>query len=402
MWRERVSNYTFYAKQPIEKYHKSDVLFLVSVILLWGLGMFTLFFCSQNYAERMFNNSYYFVKKQMITTVIGGMGFLFFMLVDMKNIRKLISVIVIFSLFLCLLTFINPISIERNGARRWLRFPFGFTFQPSELMKFSLVLFLANYFDKQERIDDPDEKTVAPCVGAFLFMVAIVALQKDFSTSCFIICIGILMFFVCGAKMKWVFPFLLIAIPVAILMILLQQYRLDRIIGFLRPYDGETTYNFQSLAAKRAISAGGIWGNGIGNDLIRINSIPEIQADYIFAGWSEAMGFLGVVFYFGALLFFAWRGYRTAFMCPDRFASFASFGCVSVIFIQSLMNCMVVCGLLPSTGIPLPFFSLGGSSIIVTLAMCGFILNVSRCEESYDIISKSDENNEDAITILNY
>ena len=262
------------------------------------------------------------------------------------------------------------------------------------------VLFLANYFDKQERIVNVEEKNLAPCVGVFVIFLGIVAAQKDFSTTVFIMIIGMIMFFVSGAKLKWAIPFFIVVIPIAIMMIFTHPYRIERILGFVNPTEYTSTHNFQSLAAKKAISAGGIWGQGIGNDLVKINSIPEIQADYIFAGWAESMGFVGVLIYFVILLFFAWRGYKSAFMCPDRFAALAAFGCVSVVFLQSLLNCMVVCGLVPSTGIPLPFFSVGGSSIIITLAMCGFILNASRCEESYEINEKNDENSDDIITIL--
>ena len=259
--------------------------------------------------------------------------------------------------------------------------PLNFTFQPSELVKFVLVLFLANNFEKQEEIIDEDEKSVFPCVLGLFTFVGLVIAQKDFSTGLFIALIGILMFFVSGTKLKWLIPFLFIAIPAIFLLITLERYRMERIIGFLRPDDFASSVNYQTLAAKRAISAGGLWGNGIGSGLSKINSIPEVQADYIFAGWAEAMGFGGVIVYLILLCIFAWRGYLAAFNSPSRFTGYATFGCVSLIFIQSLVNCMVVCGLLPSTGIPLPFFSLGGSSIIVTIAMSGFILSASRCDE---------------------
>ena len=183
-------------------------------------------------------------------------------------------------------------------------------------------------------------------------------------------------------------------------MITLNPYRLQRLIGWISPDEFSSTINYQSLNAKRAISAGGVWGSGIGSGLSKINSIPEVQADYIFAGWAEAMGYLGVAGYFILLVFFAYRGYKTALQNPDRFSALACFGCVSVIVLQSLLNTMVVCGLLPTTGINLPFFSLGGSSIIVTLAMCGFILNVSRGEEISEKVSESDEINIESLSYL--
>jgi cell division protein FtsW len=124
-----MSGFSFAAERPIEKYHKSDILFLISVILLWGLGFFALFICSQNYAQRMFDDSFYFVKRQFITSCVGGILFLFFLLSDIKYIRKLVSIIVISAFVLCLLTFIPGISVEKNGAARWIRLPFSFSFQ---------------------------------------------------------------------------------------------------------------------------------------------------------------------------------------------------------------------------------------------------------------------------------
>ena len=395
-----MNQYDFYAHKPSEKYHKSDIWFLVSVLLLWGLGMFTIFVCSQGYAARFFNNdSFYFVKRQLVCSVAGIVLFMAFLLLDMETIKKLVIYMVLITLVLCALTFIKPLSIEKNGARRWIRLPLNFTFQPSELVKFALVLYLASYFDKLSE-DVSGEKDVLPCVGIFLLMVLLVLLQKDFSTSVFLTCVGILMFFVAGAKLKWLIPFLIIAIPVAIIVVTMEQYRIERIIGFLKPSEGIQSYNYQATASKATITAGGIWGAGIGKGLSKLNSIPEVQADYIFAGWTEAMGYFGVIAYLALLILFAWRGYKAAMSCPERFAAYGCFGCVSVIVVQSVVNLMVVCGLLPSTGIPLPFFSVGGSSIIITLGMCGFILNASRCQDKNADYEKFEDISVDTLTVI--
>lgn len=394
-----MNQFTFYANKPVEEYHKIDFWLFASILLLWGLGIFTLFICSQNYGGRVFNDSLYFVKRQLVTSLFGFLLFVVFLVTDIKYIKKFLSVFVIFSIILCLMTFIKPLSIEKNGASRWLRMPGNFSFQPSELAKFALVLFLANYFEKQEQLEE-DEKNVFPCVIGFVIIIGIVFAQKDFSTGVFIAIIGILLFFVAGAKLRWLIPFFVVAIPALFLMVTLEPYRLRRVIGWVRPDDFGSTVNYQSIAAKRAISSGGMWGSGIGSGLTRINSIPSIQADYVFAGWTEAMGYIGVVLYFVLLCFFAYRGYKTAFNCKSRFAAYTTFGCVSIIFLQSLVNTMVVCGLLPTTGIPLPFFSLGGSSIIVTLAMCGFIVNASRCEEIDEKSLESDEINIETLSYL--
>lgn len=394
-------DFNFYANKTSENYHKIDIWFLVSILLLWGLGIFTLFISSQNNAERMFKDPMYFVNRQLICSAIGFVFFFLFLFFDMNIIKKAVPLIVCVSIILCICTFIPGLGIEKNGARRWIKMPFNFSFQPSEFVKFSLVLFLANYFDKQSEIEIPEDKTVFPAVLIFIILDVLVFLQKDFSTGLFIFIIGFLMFFVSGSKLAWFFPLMIIAIPAFILMISLESYRLDRIAGFFNPDKYANSINYQYTRAKVAISEGGFWGNGIGAGLKKINFIPEIQADYVFAGWVEAMGLFGVIIYFLLLGFFAFRGYKAALNCPKRFDSYVSFGFVTIILIQSLVNCGVVCGFIPTTGIPLPFFSLGGSSIIITLAMSSLVLNASRCEEKVEKKVKNDEINIESLTVLN-
>ena len=140
-----MESFTFYANKPSENYHKVDMLLFVSMILLWGLGIFSIFICSQRLGSNRFGNPYYFVSRQLICSFAGFLLFLFFLITDMSYVRKLVFIIVLFSLITCVFTYFPGISIEKNGARRWLRMPMNFTFQPSELMKFSLVLFIANY-----------------------------------------------------------------------------------------------------------------------------------------------------------------------------------------------------------------------------------------------------------------
>lgn len=385
--------YNFNADTPLDRYKKSDLLFLISVILLWGLGIFTLFFTSQNSGIRYFNDSLHYVKRQLISSLAGFIGLLIFTFMNMRFIKKILPVIVFATIILCILTFIPGIGVEKNGARRWIRMPLNFTFQPSDLCKFALVLFLGNMFDKQSQIQNPEEKSVLPSVVGLFVFVGIVVFQKDLSTAVFLMALGLLLFFVSGSKLLWVIPvspLLLIALAT---FIGTEEYRVNRIKGFLHPGEGLTTFNYQAIAAKKAICSGGLIGNGIGSGLFRINKIPEVQADYIFAGWVEAFGLIGVVIYFAILIFFAWRGFKISSKCSNRFAAYASFGCVACIVAQSLVNIAVVCGVIPSTGIPLPFFSLGGSSIIVTLTMCGFVLNASRCDDLDESFSANEKVN---------
>ena len=375
-----MGDYRFLPERSVVSYRKSDTSFIISVILMWGIGIFTLFVCSSSYAKAALDDSMYFVKRQLIASGVGFAGLLFFAICPAVKQRKILPAMVFLTLVLCIMTFIPGLQYERNGARRWIKMPF-FTFQPSELLKFIIVIFLANYFDKYLRKDDFDEeKNVGPAVVILVLFVSIVFAQKDFSTGLFVLFIGLLMFYIAKVKMLWIIPFCILAVPAIILMILTEQYRVNRIAAFLNPDEYVQSFNFQSIASKKAVITGGFWGQGIGDGLEKLNNIPEVQSDYIFAGWTEAMGFIGVIFYFVLLIFFVSRAIIIALKCPDRFSAFGTFGCTAVIFFQSLMNVSVVCGIVPTTGIPLPFFSNGGSSVIVTLCMCGFIINASRVD----------------------
>ena len=375
-----MGDYRFLPERSVVSYRKSDTSFIISVILMWGIGIFTLFVCSSSYAKAALDDSMYFVKRQLIASGVGFAGLLFFAICPADKQRKILPAMVFLTLVLCIMTFIPGLQYERNGARRWIKMPF-FTFQPSELLKFIIVIFLANYFDKYLRKDDFDEeKNVGPAVVILVLFVSIVFAQKDFSTGLFVLFIGLLMFYIAKVKMLWIIPFCILAVPAIILIILTEQYRVNRIAAFLNPDEYVQSFNFQSIASKKAVITGGFWGQGIGDGLEKLNNIPEVQSDYIFAGWTEAMGFIGVIFYFVLLIFFVSRAIIIALKCPDRFSAFGTFGCTAVIFFQSLMNVSVVCGIVPTTGIPLPFFSNGGSSIIVTLCMCGFIINASRVD----------------------
>ena len=383
-----MGGYSFFADRPVEQYRKSDLGFSVAVILLLGFGLFTLYFCSQSYAARIFNDSFYFIRRQSICAVVGLVGFFVLAFMPVGTVRKILPLLTLITLIFCVMTFIPGLSVEKNGARRWVKMPFNFTLQSSELVKFTVIIYLANYFDKQASIPVIEERNVAKAVGMMLLLIGMVLVQKDFSTSAFLFAFCCFFFWSCGMKIRWVWFVGIIAVLGFTYFLLSEEYRIERIISFLNPNERLDSGNYQSMAAKRAISAGGFWGAGIGSKLVQSNRIPEVQADYIFASWAEAMGLSGVICYFFMLAFFVWRGIKIAVFCRNRFASFASFGFVVIIALQSLINCAVVCGALPSTGIPLPFFSLGGSSIIVTLCMCGFIVNASRCdteeEEAYD------------------
>lgn len=359
-----------------------DTGFVVSVILLLGLGLITLYASSVSYATRVFGDSFYFVKRQLVSAGLGLILLAVASIINLNFVRKILPIIFFGTIILCFMTFLPFIGVERNGARRWIKLPLLGTFQPSEIAKLTIILFLANFFDKKHDVLKESGFNIGQAVVGLFFTVLIVFLQDDFSTAFFIMLVGLLMFFVAGIKLGWFLGFCVFSLPIIVLFIFTESYRVKRLIAFFNPEQYSHGVNYQINASRRAISSGGFLGEGFGSGLKRVSGIPEVQADFIFAGWSEAMGFLGVILFFVLIIYFAWRGYKIAFKCEDRFRSYVAFGIVTSIVLQTLLNCGVVCGALPATGIPLPFFSSGGSSLIITLLMCGVVINISKFDNN--------------------
>lgn len=388
--------YRFFPDTPITRYRKSDSVFCVCVLLLWGLGLFTLYVCSPPIAERFFGDANYFVRRQLLCSVIGLAGLIMFSAVPIRIIRRFVFPLAVISFVFCVMALIPGIGSERKGASRWIVISHFISFQPSELVKFTIVLYLAHMFEAHAQEYRENAKEFVYPVAALLLFTFIIFCQRDLSTGIFVFCLGVAMFILSGASVKWLIPFAALAIPAAVVLVSLEEYRLMRILAFIFPDRYPLTASYQTLASARAVSSGGIWGTGIDGCLNSVLRVPEVHTDYIFTTWACAMGLLGVSLYFVLLAIFAWRGFRIALGCPNTFAAYAAFGATLSIFAQSFINLAVVSGAAPATGIPLPFFSSGGSSLIITMCMCGFIINASHCESDEEsklkTESKTNEN----------
>jgi cell division protein FtsW len=378
-----MSNFTLYAKKPINA-SKFDMSFLLITAILLSLGLVTLF-ASTNGARGLFKDPMYFVIHQLEAVGIGMILMIFLICINIQVLRRLLPILFFATLVLCFLTAIPGIGYESNGARRWIKIGKFFSFQPSEIAKFVLVIFLANLYAK--KIDKGEETSYAwyqALVGIFAFFGVVYA-QRDFSTAMFLFVLGILISWIAGVKFRYFIMLFFMLIPFVFLLIFTESYRVQRLIGFIHPTFDMQGINYQLSAAKSAISTGGFIGSGI-SGLSRIHSIPEVQADFLFAGWAESMGFFGVLIYFGLIAIFMWRVISISLQALDCFSAFIALGSGLCIVMQSIINTGVVCGAFPSTGIPLPFFSAGGSSMIVTLCFCGIIINISRKSKSEDVL----------------
>jgi cell division protein FtsW len=359
---------------------REDHVLSACVILLTGIGLVTLYSSSYAFAERFFSDGLYFFSRQ---AVLGAVGIALFFIASrfrLEYLRNVVLFMVMGAAVLCLLTFVPGIGVTKNGASRWIHIG-SWTYQPSELVKVILPLYLAHIFDKKK--DEPDSFSsgiLPPVLITALFFV-LIYLQNNFSTAVFIAVNALIVFFLAGVKLRYFFAALVMLLPLSSLLILTREHRLRRLISYIWPDWEPQGAGYQVRSSLLTISSGGFWGKGIGQGTRKIASVPEIHSDFIFSSFAEESGFAGVLLFFALFGVLAYLGYRGAIRSQRPFRRLFSAGLVTMILSQVLLNVAVVAGILPATGIPLPFFSAGGSSLATTLLMAGFIVNVSRGEK---------------------
>jgi len=357
---------------------KTDLLLLTVLVLLVGLGTAVLFSASYFKAERLSGSPYFFLQKQMLLLTLGGVGAWFLSRLNFDRIRKAVPVLLIVSALLMVSVFL-PVwdAGEIYGARRWI-VKFGLSFQPSELAKLTVVLYLASMFAKKEgQLDDVKRSLLPPFFVSFLF-VGLTLLQNDYSTAMFLLFVILVLFFLADVKLIPWFVVLGCALGLGVLGVLTAPYRLERILTFLSPNRDPSGASFQIQAAREALVAGGFFGSGFGAGIHKLGGIPEVHNDFILASLAEEMGFWGVTLVFVLFGLLAWKGYETSLAQTDPFRKITGLGVTTFLVYQVLINAAVVAGAVPATGVTLPFFSYGGSSVVISLLMGGLLLNLSR------------------------
>ena len=288
--------------------------------------------------------------------------------------------LLVFSIALLVLVLIPRFGAEINQARRWLRFPVGpvsISFQPSELAKWSLVFFLAGFCDKFcDSIKLYWKRFVPACV--LIGTVAALVIIEDFGTAAFITLLGLLMLVIAGAKWWHVLtplPFALVGFLVALLRF---PGRMRRIAAFLNPEEWADSVAYQANQSLIALGSGGLWGKGLGRGICKYGHLPEDTTDFVFAIIGEELGLAGTAVVIGLFIVFVWLGILVVVRCEDRFGRFLAGGIVLTIGIQAAINMGVVTVVLPTKGIPLPFVSAGGTSMLLSAAAVGLLMNIAR------------------------
>jgi cell division protein FtsW len=374
--------YRFDAEKTVPR---GDHVLIASIFLLTGLGLVTLYSSTYTYAQVFYDNGLFFIARQLKFGLAGIILFFIASRVNLEIVRKLIKPLVILALLLCIMTFIPGIRVVRNGASRWIHLG-PFFYQPSELVKLALPLYLAHIFDKkQDRIDDFRTGILPPVLVSVLFF-GLIYYQNNFSTAVFIALNALVIFFLAGTKLRFFFAATMMFLPLSVLLLLSKEHRVRRLISFIRPDWEPQGAGYQVRNSLLTISSGGFLGKGIGQGTRKNSSVLYVYSDFIFSAFAEESGFLGVLLFTLLFAVFAFLGFRAAMKADTVFKRLLAASLVTMIISQVMANIAVVSGSLPATGIPLPFFSAGGSSLATTLVCAGLIVNISRPEGNLNIV----------------
>lgn len=356
-----------------------DAKTLSIFLLVCGLSIFgciMVYSASSYIANYRYSNPYFYLTKQIVGAVLGIIAMFVCTFVNYQKLKKLKWWVVIISAILLALVFIPGIGVENYGAKRWLNLGL-FTIQPSEFAKFALVLFSAAYLsDNYEKIGK--FKTLLPVLGVGLGFCLLVILEPNMSITMCIGFIMLFMLFVGGTKMK---HFVWLGIPAACAvpaLIIVEPYRVQRFMAFLNPWASPQAEGFQLIQSLYSLGSGGLFGVGLGNSRQKYMFLPFSESDFIFSIIGEELGLFGAILtliVFAVLIYLLISVARNA---KDRFGALLVLGVASVIAIQVILNVCVVSGLIPPTGLPLPFISAGSTSLIVFMAAVGLCLNVAR------------------------
>lgn len=296
--------------------------------------------------------------------------------VDYLRLNQPIAVYALFALTIVMLVAVFAFP-EINGARRWIRMG-PFSIQPSEIAKIALPVFLAYFLTRnQDRVGEI-KSTVIPCLGALILMGGLIFIEPDLGTTIVLCAIFASVYFAAGAKLLHIATVAAAMVVMALAAVLMAPWRVERLMAFLDPFAHSDDAGYQVVQSLYAIGSGGIFGEGFAKGQQKLFYLPYPYSDFIFSVVGEELGLVGtlaVVIAFGLLL---WRGARAAVKSPDRFGMLLGVGLITGIIVQALFNISVVTSLLPAKGIPLPFISYGGSSVLVTMAAVGILLNISR------------------------
>jgi cell division protein FtsW len=356
-----------------------DLVLFVTVFVLAGIGVAMCYSASAVYAYKTFGDSFYFLKKQMLWFVAGFAALLFFQAIDYRFYIKHTKIMLLGSVILLVLVLIPGIGHSVKGSSRWLGFA-SLSIQPSEFVKICVVIYLVKVFSSETKENHLVQLLIPMVIIALMFIL--VMLQPDFGTAMDLLIVSVFILFVSGFPLFYIVFLFIVSIPMFYLLIYQVSYRKERIIAFLDPWQDRYGIGYHIIQSFTAFKKGGLLGVGLGFGTQKLARLPEPHTDFVYAVIAEEAGLIGTIFIALLFCFFFYRGVRIAVGAPDDFGKLLALGLSLLIVVQALINIGVVTGSLPTTGIPLPFISYGGSSLLTCMIASGILLNISRYREA--------------------
>ncbi len=350
---------------------------VIITALLIVMGVIMIYSSSAIYAYERYGDSAFFLKRHLFFISVGLLFMLFGMSLGIDNFKRAAKPVLLFSLFLLFLVLLPGIGVSAGGARRWLRIGF-FGFQPSELAKIALILYLADFIARKGYKLKSFTRGYMPAAGIIAFCAFLVIAEPDMGTSVSILFVGFMMILIGGAAIRHMLYTALLGVPFVLYLIIMVPYRLQRVLTFINPWQDPEGAGFQIIQSFLALGSGGFLGVGLGQSKQKLFYLPESHTDFIFSIIGEELGFAGatcVLVIFAALI---WQAFRAFFKIENAFNRMIVFGVAILITFEVLVNIGVSTGTLPTKGLPLPFISYGGSSLVFHMFGIGIMLNAMR------------------------
>ena len=361
-------------------WRRGDRALLLAVAALTTFGLVMVFSASEVQGWLWFHNPAYYFEHQLIWLALGVILLVAAANIDYHRLRVLAWPLGVVTVVLMVLVLLPHFGVEVNGARRWLRIG-PLQMQPAELAKIAAIVFMALWLERHRDRLSSLENGVVPFLALLGFTILLVILERDLGTTLILAGILLAQFLVAGGRKRHVLLLLLIMALCVYIFIRMEPYRLHRILAFIDPWSDPLNTGFQAIQSVVALGSGGFAGVGLGHSIQKYQWLPFAHTDFIFAIVGEETGLLGTSAVLALFGLFAYRGYRVALKAPDAFGSLLACGVTTWIALQAMINIAAVTVTLPTTGIPLPFISYGGSSLAIALLAVGILINVSTQSE---------------------
>jgi cell division protein FtsW len=358
---------------------KPDLILLLVTLLLVTIGTVMIYSSSSILAAEKYHDGQFFLKKQAFFLVLGLIVMILLAKITYYKLRKLAWPAVALSALFLLLMWVPHLGVRAGGAVRWLNLGV-FSFQVSEMVKVALILFLAHFLtDRAKRVREFKQGLLIP-LAVMGGLIGLIVLQPDFGTTVIIAAIGFLMIYLAGGRLLHLGALVAAFIPVALWLLLHKSYRLARLTAFLDPWKDPRHSGFQIIQSLISFGSGGVGGVGIGDGMQKLFYLPEPHTDFILSVIAEESGFIGVGLVLFLYIVLIVRGFQIALKAPDMFGNLLASGLTMMLALEAVINIAGVMGLIPLKGLALPFLSYGGTSLIMSMAAVGILLNISSYE----------------------